>query len=283
MSYYSLISMMPKSATIVIDPDAQAFITAANITNPTQQSAINTLVVSLKAQSLWTKMRAIYPFVGGTATNHKYNLKDPRDLDVAFRLAFTGAWIHSSNGIQGNSFGCYVNTFLNPAATFGALTYSGHFSAYSRTSVPSIPEGLLYWDIGFVDGLVSEEYFGNYIGDYGFGPGVTELASQGQGGYASIGVNLTNIGLNTEGLFTLSRVNQNLLVLYRNSTSLGSSTDSTEGWSNNITVIGQDNAVSSTRKKQFSFATIGTGLTSTDTLNLYTAVQTFQTTLGRQV
>ena len=31
-----------------VDPDAQAFITAASITNPTQQSAVNQLVIDLK-------------------------------------------------------------------------------------------------------------------------------------------------------------------------------------------------------------------------------------------
>ena len=31
-------------------------------------------------------MKAIYPFVGGTATTHKFNLKDPADINAAFRL-----------------------------------------------------------------------------------------------------------------------------------------------------------------------------------------------------
>ena len=53
-----------------VDPDAQAFITAASITNPTQQSAVNQLVVDLKGYGVWSKMKAIYPFVGGTASQH---------------------------------------------------------------------------------------------------------------------------------------------------------------------------------------------------------------------
>jgi hypothetical protein len=90
------------SLTPAVDPDAQAFITAAAITDPTQQTAINTLVVDLKGYGIWTKSKALYPFVGGTASQHKFNLKDPRDLDAAFRLVFTGGWTHSSNGILGN-------------------------------------------------------------------------------------------------------------------------------------------------------------------------------------
>ena len=68
----------------IIDADATTFITAAGITNLIQASAINTLVNDLKTYGLWTKMKAIYPFVGGSATSHKFNLKDPRDLDAAF-------------------------------------------------------------------------------------------------------------------------------------------------------------------------------------------------------
>jgi len=87
---------------LTTDADAQAFITAAAITDATQQAAIDTLVKGMKADGIWTKMKAIYPFVGGTATTHKWNLKDPRDLDAAFRLVFNGGWTHSSTGATPN-------------------------------------------------------------------------------------------------------------------------------------------------------------------------------------
>ena len=93
-----------------IDADALAFITAAAITDATQQTAIDTLVKGMKADGIWTKMKAIYPFVGGTATTHKWNLKDPRDLDAAFRLVFNGGWTHSSNGALPNGTNGYADT-----------------------------------------------------------------------------------------------------------------------------------------------------------------------------
>ena len=97
------------SLTPAIDPDAQAFITAASITDPTQQSAINTLVTDLKGYGVWTKMKALYPFCGSTASQHKWNLKDPRDLDVAFRLVFSGGGTHSANGAWPNGTNAYAN------------------------------------------------------------------------------------------------------------------------------------------------------------------------------
>ncbi len=122
-------TVTPTSST---DADAQAFITAAGITNPTQQSAINTLVVDLKGYNIWTKMKALYPFVGGTAATHKWNLKDPRDLDAAFRLVFYGGWTHSSTGITGNSINTEALTKLIPSTSLS--TTSGSLGFYLRNT-----------------------------------------------------------------------------------------------------------------------------------------------------
>jgi len=78
------------------DPDAQAFITAAAITDPTQQSAINQLVVDLKGYSIWTKFDALWPMVGGTATKHSYNLKNT----AQYQIGWNGGVTHSNLGVQ---------------------------------------------------------------------------------------------------------------------------------------------------------------------------------------
>ena len=113
------------------DADAQAFITAASITDPTQQAAINTLVVDLKGYSIWTKMKALYPFCG-SASSHKFNLKDPRDLDAAFRLVFSGGWTHSSTGALPNGTNAYADTKFNSSTN--ATLNSHSLSYYSRTN-----------------------------------------------------------------------------------------------------------------------------------------------------
>lgn len=104
---------IPGGNVVDIDPDAQAFLTATGITDPTITSAIDTLVLDLKAASLWTKMKALYPFVGGTSTTHKYNLVDPADTDAAFRLTFNGTLTHNSNGVTGNGSTGYYETHLS--------------------------------------------------------------------------------------------------------------------------------------------------------------------------
>jgi hypothetical protein len=85
-----------RSLTAGYDADAQAFIdqiqNVEGITlSSTIQDAINDAVVSLKAFSIWSKCDAIYPFVGADEDSHKYNLKDPRDLDAAYRIVWNAS------------------------------------------------------------------------------------------------------------------------------------------------------------------------------------------------
>jgi len=256
-----------------VDPDAQAFITAATITDPTQQSAINTLVVSLKANNLWAKMRAIYPFVGGTATTHKYNLKDPRDLNAAFRLVFNGGWTHSSNGVQGNGINNWMNTFFNPLTQFSSNLFSAHFSAYSRTGIPSFSQR-------------NDIYFGNNVsGDIFLGANEfnTNVEIFGNiNGENFIGASL--FPNNSLGLFTISRINDSSQSIYKNQSNLYlDTTPPFYEFLDDLITIGGSDSQQLYSGNQYAFANIGTGLTDTDTSNLYTAVQAFQTTLGRQV
>jgi len=94
---------------IVVSADAALFLDAAGITDPTITAAINTFVLGLQADGIWKRMFALYPMVGGTASAHKFNLKDPRDLDAAYRLTFAGPFIHSALGVQPDSTGQPAN------------------------------------------------------------------------------------------------------------------------------------------------------------------------------
>jgi hypothetical protein len=255
--------MMPKTAPV--DPDAQAFITAAAITNPTQQAAINTLVVDLKGYSIWSKMKALYPFVGGTASQHKFNLKDPRDLDAAFRLVFNGGWTHSSNGATPNGTNGYADTFFVPSTNL--TTSSAHFSKYNRTNDLAGNK---------LDGVVSG---GADFLQHNF-TGANALIGQ-------IGALITYTQTDTRGLFTVTRTATNLSKVFKNTTQQGSTNTSTITALPSLSVyIGarNDSGVGAFYNSyQCAFASIGDGLTDTDISNLRTAVQAFQTALNRNV
>lgn len=96
------------------DPDAQAFFDATGLADPTQMTLINTMVLELKAHGIWSDLKALYPFAGNTANMQKYNLKDPRDLDAAFRLEFNGGWTHTPGNAAPNGVNAFADTFLNP-------------------------------------------------------------------------------------------------------------------------------------------------------------------------
>ena len=259
-SYYSIYSS-------VSDDDAQLFIDAANITNSTQKSAINTLVTDLKSAGIWTKMRAIYPFVGGSATSHKFNLKDPRDLDVAYRLVFSGGWVHSSTGAKPNGSNTYANTGLVPNTVL--QTNSTHLSYYSRTNVLEASTEIMAGSGGssvidlyvkFTDGNMLSRIYTSTLSS-------SSVPS-------------------SQGFFIMNRPDANTAKQYRNSDLLSSSSllASTKPTIPLYIGCGHNNgAIYGFSTKESAFASIGDGLTDAEALAFYNAVQAYQTTLGRQV
>jgi hypothetical protein len=230
-------------------------------------------------------MKAIYPVVGGAAANHKYNLKDPRDLNAAFRLTFYGGITHSSNGMLPNGTNGYADTNLIPQTQI-ADPSSTHFSAYFRTSTAAsyqMGADIIYGTDGdtFYDG---ESQFSTG------GPGDTYY-----------GLN-TNDSLNlfhsfiddatTLGLYVFTRYTANTLKVFKNNTLKTTGTDYNPPGAPYISFylmglnqLYQDLSAYNTYfgTKQLAFATIGDGLTDGDATRLYNRVQAFQTTLGRQV
>ena len=257
---------MPKTAASPFDPDAQAFITAAAITNPTQQAAINTLVVDLKGYNIWTKFKAIYPIVGGVASSHAVNLKTPG----TFNLSFTNAWTHSANGMTPNGTNTYANTALNPSS---ALTLnSTHLSFYSRTNVSAVQRDIAIYQNADNPVMALGTNVGTEISDhYNYNQRISASIASSTGFYIS------------------SRTSSTSHKLYKNNTTLGTNTSANiNALPNQNLFIGASNnlpnlSITSYSTKECAFASIGDGLTDTEAANFYTAVQTYQTTLSRQV
>lgn len=258
----------PYAFGVSYDPDAQAFFTASGLTGATNLNAINQLVIDLKGFGIWTKMKAIYPMIGGTAALHKWNLKDPQDTNAAFRLVFAGGWTHSSTGALPNGTNGYANTFLDTANNL-ALN-SGHLSYYSRTnnttsaldmgSLKSSPDS--YSDLVlYYTGLVYSRF--NNSAPY------DNVAST-----------------STLGFFTGSRTANNVIRTFRNGTQIIAGTASSSATSAIDFYLGSTNnngVAQFFSNRQCAFASIGDGLTNTEASNFYTAVQAYQTTLSRNV
>jgi hypothetical protein len=80
-----------------LDANMLRFFTAASITNAGQKLAIANLISALKAAGLWSKLFALYPFVGGNATAHAQNL-----LSASYPITWAGGITHDPNGVTGN-------------------------------------------------------------------------------------------------------------------------------------------------------------------------------------
>ena len=288
--------------TYPTDTDATSFITAAAITNTEQQTAINTLVNELKLCGVWNKMKAIYPFVGGTAHAHKFNLKDPRDLNEAFRLTFSGGWTHSATGALPNGTTGYANTYLNPYVVFGnnqGLLPAGsthsliHVSKYNRTN--NITTAYKAEGVYSNGGNQARYMF------YGWGSIDAPNGSAFLNGWGyNQPYSYVTLGNRSDGFFVINRDGYASLKSFRNNTLI--STNNTDirayneiGLQTNLNanqsfLIGARNDAYDLNLRPYayndfeaSFQSIGTSLTDAETSCYYNAVQKFQTMLNRQI
>jgi hypothetical protein len=259
------------------DSDAQAFVVAAGLTNKTQITAVNTLVTALKTAGIWIKMKAIYPFVGGNATSHKFNLKDPRNVDAAFRLTFSGGMTHSSTGVLFGGVNGFADTKFIMNQVYTSSVTNIHVSYYSRTN--SISDIM----IGMQDDSIGQ---GSQIYLSDTGTVQTYSALNTDNNWVR-----TNNSSPSVGFYLVSRTSMTLLKGYKNGISVGSKTTTSSSSNLKSTLPLLLGAViykySSTSyyygNKESSFATIGDGLTDAESTALYNAVQAYQTALGRQV
>ena len=249
------------------DSDAQAFFTAAGITDTTQKNAVNQLVLDLKSYSLWNKMNAIYPFVGGTATTHKYNLKDPRDLNAAYRLSFAGGWTHSSNGVTPNGVNGYADTYFDGnVGAIGCYNRNTNFAMGTKYDeweggdypVYSIPWIYLFGRSGTIQNTVDQQ---NTVNPAGASLPFAHITYDTQQRLYTNG-NLVN----SNAFYTSAPSAPTGYPIW-----IGGLNDN--GRFNNPTYFGGTS----------SFSFISGTLNSTESANLNTAVQSFQTTLGRNV
>ena len=244
------------------------FIAATGITASNQQSAINQLSYDLVNTGLMDKMVAIYPFVGGNATTHSFNLKDPRDANAAFRLTFNGGMTHSSTGIQFGGVNGYAVTYLNGLGNLPQTNM--HISVYSRTTTV----GNVY-EVSLDNGSQFQQ----------LRPGVNFFSGNAIINQGGISFTTTNTA---QGYWIGSKTNTSTRFVFRNGVlnSAVTTFNDTTASPNFQFFIGARNSSGTPSiytAKELAFVTIGLGLSQAECITLSTIVATFQTTLGRNV
>jgi hypothetical protein len=256
------------------DADAVAFFnrvtTAGGSLSTTEKQAVNQLVLDLKANSLWTPMKAIYPMVGASAAACAQNLKSS-----SFTGTFTSGWTFASTGVTPNGTSAYMDTALTPSTALGSIN-NVHLSMYSRTQNSSVSGHNMGVDTGTIDALNLSQYFSAVS---------VKLFMNGAYPNNSAEFNQTN----TKGLAIGSATSSTSRKLFFNGTLLNTDTNTQAGVLPNLTLLVGSGRTSPTglpglfTPHENSFSSIGDGLTDTQASNFYTAVQAFQTTLSRQV
>lgn len=254
------------SSAPAYDVDAQAYFTANTaITSAADKDEINAFFVGLKADGIYTKMRAMYLLIWSSAASNKWNIKNPVDTDAAFRMAFSGGWTHASNGITGNGTNSFGNTFFN-GATQSLSRDSFNIGFYSNTNNNSgIDCGA---DVGAYFYFCSRSVvIGNISRFFTATP-------------------LDSLDPDTLGYYLATQQNSTSKKIFKNNVTLATSTAiASNGFANLNIFLGALNrsGASFITAKRYTFFHIGDGLTDIDATNLYNRVQTLMTHFGINV
>lgn len=260
-SYMALVDAFQVTLGRKDDVDANDFLVRAGITSETQASAVHTLVGSLKASgSLWSKLKIIYPFVGGNATAHSQNLKAN-----TFPITWVGGVTHGAGGPKGNGATGYGDTGFVASAELATYTngFVGGFCAAASLNKAlfgtQVTRAAVYPNVGIGVGSLSGIFSGNI--------------------YASI------LPSDYKGNFYANRTAVDAETAYSDIGSYFVADVSTALPSISMYVLASNDSGTPVIPSDFDvrFFAMGEGLTETERLAYVAAVNAFQLALGRNV
>ena len=253
----------------VVDTSALGkFIKATGINDVTLKLNLDSLITRARRHGWWDLCKVIYPLAGGTSTTCKYNLKDPRDSDSAFRLVFNGStWTFDSYGIHPAASG-YGYTYFDPSIQI-ADPNSCHLSVYSLDDVAG---GSDNGDIGA---------WGNGLGFY-LSTRTSWPDSSGKP-FASIGNDgFQGTGVNGAGFFLATRASGTSSDFYRGSLLMTSVPSSQSNLPNlNLFICNQnfpnggEPYSAGFSQRGLAFITIGYGINGTMEAFMYSDINDF--------
>jgi len=254
-----------------IDQNVRNFALAAQINDTDIINSLDTFVSQLKSNNLWNKFYALYPLVGGTSDSCKWNLI----TTSSFTLNYTGSFNFTNTGISGSGTTSNINTTFTPSINSADWATNNSFGVYVNTNVtggydmgaespfPASPAG--------ADTYLISRYTNNLA--YFFNSSSLTVASTDSTGFwfgcisGSSGTNMN---------------------LYKNGTSIASKASPTTYTITKALYFTANNPESGVNanensKRQYSLSFIARAFNNTEASTLNTIVQTFQTSLGRNV
>ena len=250
----------PSSTPSSLDPDAAAYladiVVSGGTITPTIESAVDTLFTSLKSNSLYSKMIAMYPFIGATAASHAINAT----LNKTYDIIWNGGVSHDISGSTGNGTNGYGETNVSTSnfidvdkSSYGMYINSG--TTLGNNARHGVVQ-LSLWGLGF-----SEASWYRH-GD--------ASASSSLGLTGNTGMFLSIRTGNTE-----SKLYHNGIEKFTKSDALTIATNAT-WWYFNL----NNNAVRWSNSR-LAFGYLANDLSYSEASTLSTIINTFQTSLGR--
>jgi hypothetical protein len=257
------------------DASATAYLNAViangGTLNSTLSAATQNLFYSLKQTTIYNKLYAMYPILGGVANSHKLNGLNPVDTNAAYRIVFNGSVSHSVSGMTGNGTTGWGDTKL------GVNTYGSNFSIGVYINASGSTQGVI---MGAKAGDVySRILISTPSNIYNGGINIYSLTSPS--------VPLTG---NT-GFYAMSKTGTTTNIFHQNGVSTGVTTSEYPSFGNNGSVglmaypqsLDYGGSVGNYSNSTLAFAYMSSGLTTTELSTFRNIVQTFQTSCGRNV
>jgi phage terminase large subunit-like protein len=128
-----------------LDPDAQAFLTAAGITDPNTITATNYAFIALKTAGYYAsgwnmsgytstiQCFTLYPNLGASASVAKFNMCNPADTNAAYRKTYFGGVTFDSYGEVSNGTNGYAQTHLNLGSVTDINSVSMGFYSFTNS------------------------------------------------------------------------------------------------------------------------------------------------------
>jgi len=246
-----------------LEIDAKKYCDSAQITNNYKRNNASTFVRKLKHDGLWTNAVGIYPLIGTSLTQAQWNLKDPRNLDAAYRLTFYNTPTIDSMGVYfGNNTG-YADSYIIPNSVSTARNFTFGCYTYLEQSADIVPIG----------SRSNNTYL--YKSSAGINTYTAVVANK------SVGVTGSSQGL------ILVSDNASAFDVYKNgvrrSTSVAGTSD-ISGYKLFIGGLNSSGSVVAQAKVKMSFAVVyKAGLNSTQVKNLSDAINNYNTRLHRNL
>lgn len=238
----------------------QAFATATGITDATILNALNTFDLGLISNGLDSKIKVLYPFVGGTSITCSYNFMNT----ASNQITWYGGWTYSSNGITPNGTNAYGDCNFNIATTSSSLTpQNNSVSFYSRTDSQAgydVHGAATANQLGIIARYTNGKAY--YLVDSSYTPNVTNSSGTG---------------------FYLGTATSSTTKLFKNGTSIVTGTTSQTSFSGVSGPLKIATGDSTYGNKQCAFIHAGFGFSDSEASTFYTLVQTLQTSLSRNV